>query len=31
MGVNEGFKLVYDSGGKLTGTYNCFGGVRVKE
>jgi len=31
MGVNEGFKSVYDSGGKLAGTYKYIGGVLVKE
>lgn len=31
MGVNEGFKSVYDSGGKLAGTYKYIGGVWLKE
>jgi len=30
MGTNPGFKTVYDSGGKLAGTYNYIGGVWVK-
>ena len=30
MGTNTGFKAVYDSGGKLAGTYNYTGGVWVK-
>ena len=31
MGTNTGFKTVYDSGGKLAGTYNYTGWVWVKE
>ena len=30
MGTNTGFKIVYDGGGKLTGTYNYTGGVWIK-
>jgi len=30
MGTNTGFKTVYDSGGKLAGTYNYIGGAWVK-
>ena len=30
MGINPGFKTVYDGGGKLAGTYNYTGGVWVK-
>jgi len=31
MGVNEGFKSVYDSEGKSAGTYNYIGGIWIKE
>jgi hypothetical protein len=30
MGINEGFKAVYDGGGKLAGTYNYTGVEWVK-
>ncbi|MFZ7119613.1 MAG: leucine-rich repeat domain-containing protein [Eubacteriaceae bacterium] len=31
IGMNEGFKLVYDSGGKLAGTYNYIDGEWIPE